>query len=1202
MVFNSDMDASDANSADVNSYSVYDLLPYTQVDAVVVMAETIQNQVVVDAICESAAAAKVPVLSYDGILRNYPSVYCYPSQAFSRLLDHVLTVHNCCKIDLLTGVRGNYGSECIVSAYQDALQKHGLTYDPARVEYGDYQEGAAAFAVERLLALDTPEAIICANDTMAIACCSVLKRHGLRVPEDVIVTGLDGIVRERYHTPRLTTCKRDLENMSIAFFDMAEMVLAGEVIDHECEIPAVLQASESCGCAVMAQQDANEIVSMLHNQIQTAARQESDASRIFGTLLRREKTTVIDYLDVLADRLPERGYLCLRDCLAADSAEGILHSFADSSELMSTVTVQKSEKRYALLPRGSLIPDLESVVKSDRTLYVSSIYFQQDIYGYYAYYGGRIVTEAMKWPKFLHTAGNAIGASLNMARVALMNERLLSARIRDSLTGMLNLNGTMRSLAERVEACGDTPTRIVMVVIGLKNLRQINSIFGHLEGDQALLGLSGAIIDCIDSDAVSGRVGGDEFLVTFFSGVGDADSSDAMITVLMNRLHSYNQVSGKNYSLDIAIGKVAARVTPSLSLDGMLNEAMNLKDKKRRSDASGGDGQHNATLQDPVAAQVEEVLNRNLLTYHFQPIVSGRTGQIYAYEALMRTTGGYKISPLNVLQYATMMGRLYEVEWLTYCNVLRIVRENETQFRGKKVFINSIPGHFITDADFNRLLDLYSDLLPMLVVEFTEQAEADGDELKQMQNRCSDNNMEIAVDDYGTGYSNISNLLRYSPNYVKIDRTLISNIHEEPKKQHFVTNIIEFAHANGFQALAEGVETIEEMRAVIRFGIDLIQGNYTAQPAAAPLEQISEGTLAIINKVSQEAAKQFVRKTYMPNNRQAVRLSKLSAANYTDIFIAQPYVELTGDFNVTAGLTIRFKEGTTSHLVLHDAHLCSTNSAPCIVLGKNTNVTLEIRGDNRLDHGGIFVPDSASLHLTGRGNLTISVNDARSSAIGSDIDSTFGDINVDLAGCLQINTNGEQCIGIGGGSGHGQKLAVCGTKVFFQTSGVESISLGAAMGECDITLVGCMVNLESRFARGVGIGIETGTPTITLNTASVEMNGSGKTVAVVGSLNGGGNVVMKDSSVRAAFNAQDLVVVGSRDGAPKIKIKNSELDIKSEGRNVVDIGSETEDAEITVADTSIMVNAQSAKMMHLAAAEDKKICTGLTEIIRVNEE
>ena len=120
-----------------------------------------------------------------------------------------------------------------------------------------------------------------------------------------------------------------------------------------------------------------------------------------------------------------------------------------------------------------------------------------------------------------------------------------------------------------------------------------------------------------------------------------------------------------------------------------------------------------------------------------------------------------------------------------------------------------------------------------VVVEFTEEAEMSDQLLDQIKDKYGRMNIETAIDDYGSGYSNVNNLLRYMPRYVKIDRMLMTNIHEDPQKQHFVKDIIEFAHDNDIVTLAEGVELDVELKEVIRLGADLIQGYYTAKPSPA---------------------------------------------------------------------------------------------------------------------------------------------------------------------------------------------------------------------------------------------------------------------------------------------------------------------------------------------------------------------------------
>ena len=102
---------------------------------------------------------------------------------------------------------------------------------------------------------------------------------------------------------------------------------------------------------------------------------------------------------------------------------------------------------------------------------------------------------------------------------------------------------------------------------------------------------------------------------------------------------------------------------------------------------------------------------------------------------------------------------------------------------------------------------------------------------------------QLAVEDYGSGQSNIQNLLRYTPNIVKIDRFLIKDIYKDSNKQLFISNIIEFAKMNDMRVVGEGVETKEELKTVAQYGVDYIQGYYTAKPKAEPLEELPKDIL-----------------------------------------------------------------------------------------------------------------------------------------------------------------------------------------------------------------------------------------------------------------------------------------------------------------------------------------------------------------------
>ena len=133
-------------------------------------------------------------------------------------------------------------------------------------------------------------------------------------------------------------------------------------------------------------------------------------------------------------------------------------------------------------------------------------------------------------------------------------------------------------------------------------------------------------------------------------------------------------------------------------------------------------------------------------------------------------------------------------------------------------------------------------------MEYTEQSEFTDEALSKCKEDYARLGVEIALDDYGSGYSNANNLLRYTPRYVKVDHMLINDISNNAQKRHFVKSIIDYAGKNDILVLAEGVETLEELKTVIELGVDLIQGFYTGRPAADPPAQIHEDVAAQIRR------------------------------------------------------------------------------------------------------------------------------------------------------------------------------------------------------------------------------------------------------------------------------------------------------------------------------------------------------------------
>ena len=170
------------------------------------------------------------------------------------------------------------------------------------------------------------------------------------------------------------------------------------------------------------------------------------------------------------------------------------------------------------------------------------------------------------------------------------------------------------------------------------------------------------------------------------------------------------------------------------------------------------DGLTDAQIEE--AKIVNEILDKNKINYYFQPIINVRNGEIYAYEALMRVDTQPIIQPLVVIKYAGLFNRLYDIEYTTFNNVLDFINMHAASIKSDaKIFINSIPGQRMKSKDMKEIAEKAKTFAGRLVVELTEQSEIDEKELTLLKNDYIKAGFETAVDDYGSGYSNVSNVL-----------------------------------------------------------------------------------------------------------------------------------------------------------------------------------------------------------------------------------------------------------------------------------------------------------------------------------------------------------------------------------------------------------------------------------------------------------
>ncbi|MBR6873223.1 MAG: EAL domain-containing protein [Ruminococcus sp.] len=549
------------------------------------------------------------------------------------------------------------------------------------------------------------------------------------------------------------------------------------------------------------------------------------------------------------------------------------------------------------------------------------------------------------------------------------------------------------------------------------------------------------------------------------------------------------------------------------------------------------------------------LVDNNLFTYHYQPIVDVRTGDVVGYEALMRTDKSIGMRPVEVLSYAARLKRLYDVEKLTMRNTLEAVYQNQDALHTRKLFINSIPAHMLSDADWAELETQYGELLEKLVIELTEQSEPSPEMLEEIHKRLDRNHMQLAIDDYGTGYSNTSNLVKYKPNVVKIDRALIEDINTKPKMQRLVAGLIEFMHENGYLALAEGVETYEEVRTMIKLGSDLLQGFYVSRPRPVMLYEISSQIKEEIIKINLEFSSTVTR-SYHPAEGETVDLCDLITNRYNTVFIENDNVILEGARDKLLNLNIIIKDDFKCRLTIKNVSLSSERSDAIIFLGEGTETELILEGVNTLQCRGISVPTTATLRVTGIGDLHIRAEMTNSFGIGCDSEHSPGNIFFDITGEISVDTSGETAVGIGGGRNDGNtKITLEGGTFNLSGSGTSVVTLGNFHGGSIIDIKECACTVDSSSTNAVGIGSLTGRTDISIRNYNVSTKMRGSNLCGVGVGSGGeGRVSITSGRFSANMHGSNLKCIGTFGGKLDCDLHLSQIILECEGRYAAGIG------------------------------------------------
>lgn len=563
---------------DSGENKIFDLINYELFDALIILPSTIHSQEITDKILSDAHKAGVPVVSIDRKIGGCHSIELNYSEGFSRLIEHLIVEHNARKLNYIGAFENEIDSDQRFLAFRKTLKKFGIPYEHKRVCFAEYDEYKAIVKLRQYLddGNHLPDAFVCANDSMAIGICDELGKRGYRVPQDVIVTGFDGIRYASGHVPSVTTVK-------VSYYKAGESAVAilgdllrldkGEFVHAEIKNDFVLGGS--CGCGT---DDSN-----VHNDFLHSLNSENDRFTTFSKRLVQmsEDLTFVTSFDAAFHKLKyyfqdiyvDRIYLCLNSHFETPKNK---LADVDCTEYTDQITVRVSREYGAYrdpytIDKSDIVPGLLDEGPFSNVFFVTPLHFQDRNFGYLAlscdgYIGSNTLFNT--WKMNVCTALENVRIKTEQSIYANMLERMY---IRDPLTNLLNRRGLFNKANELFEISKKRRKPVFVFTADLDNLKIINDRFGHHEGDNAIIQVGNILNRISRHRELCSRFGGDEFEVMAFSYTKSL--AQEFVDELKRSFDEYNKTSGKPYIVAVSVGMYVAVPDSDSSLEDFIRQA-----------------------------------------------------------------------------------------------------------------------------------------------------------------------------------------------------------------------------------------------------------------------------------------------------------------------------------------------------------------------------------------------------------------------------------------------------------------------------------------------------------------------------------------------------------------------------------------------------------------------------------------------------
>lgn len=431
----------------------------------------------------------------------------------------------------------------------------------------------------------------------------------------------------------------------------------------------------------------------------------------------------------------------------------------------------------------------------------------------------------------------------DISSIKQSQERLNHLAHHDPLTGLPNrllLNARLKHALQHAQRQG---SGIAVLFLDLDQFKNINDTLGHTVGDELLREVAKRLSECVRTEDTVARLGGDEFVVTM-ENLWQGEGADVVVRKILAAFSRPFTLEGQEMFITASVG-ISLYPEDGESVDELLRNA----DAAMYRAKSQGRNTYEFYTRELTIAALEKFTLETSLRYalqkcefvlYYQPQISLQDGQIVGVEALIRWQHPRLglLSPVRFIRLAEETGLINPIgEWVLRAACIQAKTWQEQGLPAILMAVNLSGRQIVRDdlvGKVRRILDETGLDPRYLELEITEdsmmdqrhKATANLDALKAL-------GVTLTIDDFGTGYSSMSYLKRFSVDKLKIDKSFVRDITNDPNDQAIIRAIIAMCHTLQLKVVAEGVETSEQRAFLVDYRCNQIQGYLFSPPVTA---------------------------------------------------------------------------------------------------------------------------------------------------------------------------------------------------------------------------------------------------------------------------------------------------------------------------------------------------------------------------------